>query len=62
MQAARLGRSDITRTPNSAAESFSKNCSEPYRTSAAKARAYLSHAAQCGEPGSQAARLIHNAV
>lgn len=44
MQAACLGRSDITRTLNSAAESFSKNCSEPCRTSAAKARAYLSHA------------------
>lgn len=62
MQAARLGRSDITRTLNSAAESFSKNCSEPCRTRAAKARAYLSHVARYGEPGSRAARLIHNAV
>lgn len=62
MQAARFGRSDITRTLNSAAESFAKNCSEPCRTSAAKAKADLSHAARCSEPGSQAARLIHNAV
>lgn len=41
----------------SAAGSFSKNCSEPCRTSAAKAMAHLSHAARCGEPGSQAARF-----
>lgn len=59
MQAARLGRSDITRTLNSAAESFSNLVALQQQR---PMRRTYSHAARCGEPGSQAARLIDNAV
>lgn len=62
MQAARLGRSDITRTLNSAADSFSKNCSELVALQQQRPRRIYPTRARCGEPGSQAARLIHNAV
>lgn len=59
MQAARLGRSDITRTLNSAAESFSNLVALQQQR---PRRRTCSQAARCGEPGSQAARLIDNAV
>lgn len=41
---------------------FPRIAQNPVALQQQKARAYLSHAARCGEPGSQAARLIDNAV